>query len=165
MIENIHRIGPDCPTFQAGFQSQILNHWKEIQSEDSFPLKRKFRPQKFTSVLSQLAIVGIDSEERFFDRLTGGTISEILKLPNAGNALTSPPDENIHTLMQLMLKEARNISEPIYFTGRFSPNGRPAIDFSILILPFADNDDNKLDQLLLAFDFSQQPQEELFKAS
>lgn len=155
MIENAHKIDEDEPEFQAEFQAQILEHWREIQQDKRYPSKKDFRPQNFPKHLPQLAIVSVEDSESFTDRLTGTTVSEVLRLSAGREQLAAPSDENISEVVRTMLGRTSSEEEPMYFEGTFTPETSQAIDFSALVLPFSfDAKGDDLDTLLLAFEFN-----------
>jgi len=155
MIESVHKINDKKPPFQAPFQEEILEHWQEIQQDRRYPSKRDFRPQNFPRFLPQLALVDIGDKEHFTDRLTGTTVSEVLRLSAGREQLVAPSDENISEVVQSMLDQATNHEQPMYFEGKFTPETSQSIDFSALILPFSyDTESEDMDTLLLAFNFS-----------
>ncbi len=155
MIENADDIGKEPPAFEARFQQDLLNHWREIQHNRKYPDKREFRPQKFPKFLPQLAIVSINETNDYDDRLTGATVSEVLKLDRNQARLVSPPDGAVKTIIHDMLDRAAKANGPIYFKGNFQPAESASIPFTALVLPFSHNGDaDVLDTLMLAFDFS-----------
>jgi|GEM_PF-1431297 len=155
MIENADNIDKEPPAFEARFQQDLLNHWREIQHNRKFPDKREFRPQKFPKFLPQLAIVSICGSNDYDDRLTGATVSEVLKLDRSHGRLVSPPDGAVKTIIHDMLDRAAKANGPIYFKGNFQPAESASIPFTVLVLPFSHNGDaDVLDTLMLAFDFS-----------
>lgn len=155
MIENAHKINDKKPAFQAPFQEEILEHWQQIQQDRRYPSKRDFRPQNFPRVLPQLALVDIDDDEHFTDRLTGTTIAEVLRLSAGREQLVTPSDENISLVVRSMLDQTTTNAQPMYFEGKFTPDTTQSIDFSALILPFSyDTESEEMDTLLLAFNFS-----------
>lgn len=154
MITNAHKISADGPGFQATFQQEILEHWRDIRANKPLPKRRDFRPQKFPKSLGQLAIVNVHEDLNFSDRLTGGLVCEVLKLPSGPEKLFGITDENIRHLILKMLTETVEAGTPMYYEGSFNPAERPQIDFSVIILPFAENEDvEKPESLLLAFNF------------
>ncbi|SDD55623.1 PAS domain-containing protein [Kordiimonas lacus] len=155
MIENADSIGNDQPALEARFQQDLLNHWREIQHNRKYPDKREFRPQKFPKFLPQLAIVSIAGSNDYDDRLTGATVSEVLKLQGTHDRLVSPPDAAVKQIIHDMLNRASKANGPIYFKGNFQPAESASIPFTALVLPFSHNGDaDVLDTLMLAFDFS-----------
>lgn len=155
MIESAHKINDAKPVFQASFQHEILEHWQQIQRDRRYPAKRDFRPQNFPRHLPQLALVDVDGDEHFTDRLTGTTIAEVLRLSAGREQLVAPSDENISDVVQSMLDQTTTHEQPMYFEGKFTPETSQAIDFSALILPFScDTESQKMATLLLAFSFS-----------
>lgn len=166
MIENAHKVSIDGPEFRAQFQQEILEHWQEIKGSNRFPQRRDFRPQKFPKFLGQLAIVNVKEGATFADRLTGGTVCEVLRLSDGSEKLTAPSDQKIAATIQRMLAEAFKAEEPMYYTGRFTPDTRPPIDFSTLVIPFVEKDGTEIpESLLLAFDFTKHATTNLFAAS
>jgi hypothetical protein len=155
MIENAHKIAEDNPAIRAKFQEQILEHWQQIQQNRRYPLKRDFRPQMFPRYLPQLAIVEVEDSEHFTDRLTGTTVSEVLRLSAGRERLVAPSDENISNVVRSMLGKTSEEEQPMYFEGTFEPEESTAFDFTALVLPFSvDDPEDEMETLLLAFDFS-----------
>jgi len=155
MIKRSHRLDEETPAFQAEFQVEILEHWQEIQQDRRYPSKQDFRPQNFPKYLPQLAIVSVDESENFTDRLTGTTVSEVLKLSAGREQLVAPSEEKISDVVQHMLGQATNSAQPMYFEGDFTPETSVSIEFSALVLPFSyDSGTDNMDTLLLAFNFS-----------
>jgi len=155
MIENAHKINDEKPAFQAPFQDEILEHWQQIQKNRRYPSKRDFRPQNFPRHLPQLALVDIDDDEHFTDRLTGTTITEVLRLSAGREQLVAPSDENISDVVRSMLDQTTTHEQPMYFEGKLTPETSQTIDFSALILPFSyDTESEEMATLLLAFSFS-----------
>ncbi|MFC4346936.1 PAS domain-containing protein [Kordiimonas lipolytica] len=162
MIENADNIGESQTAFDARFQQDLLDHWREIQHNRKYPDKREFRPQKFPKFLPQLAIVSINGTEKFDDRLTGATVSEVLRLKGNHDRLVSPPDGAVKSIIHNMLSQASKAKGPVYFRGNFQPADSPTIPFTALVLPFSHNgDEDVLDTLMLAFDFSKKQKLEL----
>ncbi|NVJ97655.1 MAG: PAS domain-containing protein [Alphaproteobacteria bacterium] len=166
MIENADKIGTEGAVKGSRFQQDLLDHWRDIQQSRRFPDKRAFRPQKFPKFLPQLAIVSVNDHKEFDDRLTGAAVSEVLKLNSQDDRLVAAPDTSIRTLMLDILGRAIDAREPIYFKGRFRPDASSAIPFTALVLPFSHNgDEDILDTLMLAFDFSKEHRMELVHPS
>ncbi|MBL4839191.1 MAG: PAS domain-containing protein [Kordiimonadaceae bacterium] len=159
------KINAERPNFQALFQGNLFDHWMEIKGSSLFPKKQDFRPQNFSKVLGQLAIVTTNQDGTFSDRLTGSTICDTLLMGQREQKLTVSSDLNINSLLHTMLDEARDAAEPMYFTGSFTPVSRPSVEYSLLTTPFCGSDENSLGYLLLAFDFTKQAHEELFAIS
>jgi len=157
MIENAHKICDEKPIFQAEFQELILEHWQQIQQNRRYPSKKDFRPQNFPKYLPQLAIVSVEEcGEHFTDRLTGTTVSEVLRLSAGREQLAAPSDENIKDVVKSMLGQASDNEQPMYFEGKFKPQASQEVGFSALVLPFSfDSKGDELDTLLLAFNFNQ----------
>ncbi len=148
-------IDTENPAFQAEFQEHILEHWQQIQQDKRFPSKRDFRPQNFPKYLPQLAIVAVDENETYADRLTGTAVSEILKLADGEEQLVAPSNENVRKVIKNILDQAKNSDHPVYFEGKFTLESNRPIGFSVLVLPFSlDEPHEKIDSLLLAFNFS-----------
>jgi len=155
MIESAHKITNEKPAFKAEFQEKILEHWQQIQQDRRYPSRKDFRPQNFPKFLPQLAIVSVDDSEKFTDRLTGTTVSEVLRLSAGQEQLVAPSDENISEVVRSMLGQTSMHEQPMYFEGKFTPEANQSIDFSALVLPFSyDAKSDELDTLLLAFDFN-----------
>lgn len=155
MIENAHKIVEEKPPLRAEFQEEILEHWRQIQQDKRYPSKRDFRPQNFPKFLPQLAIVSVEDSEHFTDRLTGTTVSEVLRLSAGREQLVAPSDENISDVVRSMLGQTSTNEQPMYFEGKFTPETSQSIGFSALVLPFSlDSDGDAMEALLLAFDFS-----------
>ncbi len=165
MIQNTHKISVDSPELRALFQQEILDHWLELKGNDLMPNKRGFRPQNFPQSLSQLAIIAVDENGDFSDRLKGGLIIEVLKLSDGNQQLVAPSDTKIANTINRILSESRDAAEPMYFTGRLHPPVRPPVDFSVLIIPFADQEKTVPTSLLLAFDFTKHAATKLFEAA
>ncbi|TNE63068.1 MAG: PAS domain-containing protein [Alphaproteobacteria bacterium] len=158
MIQDALQIGDDRPALQAPFQEQILDHWHQIRKGRHFPDKRDFRPQKFPKFLPQLAIVSVAEGSAYEDRLTGTTVSEVLRLGSGARRLVAPADLQVRETVALILDTASRADRPMYFRGIFTPARDAAIDFTVLVLPFSHNGDaDVLDTLLLAFDFGRSP--------
>jgi hypothetical protein len=154
MIKVAHKIADCKPVFQAKFQEHILEHWQQIQQGKRYPTKSDFRPQNFPKYLSQLAIVAVDDNEQYTDRLTGTTVSEVLRLSTGQQQLAARSDQNIHAVVKTMLGQTCCSQEPMYFEGNFVPEASQPIRFSALVLPFSlDEKGDDIDALLLAFDF------------
>tara|TARA_R110002096_G_scaffold330042_1_gene524135 strand:+ start:1406 stop:1912 length:507 start_codon:yes stop_codon:yes gene_type:complete len=155
MIQNVHKISVDSPELRAHFQQEILDHWRDLKGDKKIPCKQGFRPQKFPRFLAQLAIISVNEHGSFSDRLTGGTICDVLKLSSGLKKLTEVPDLKIRESIDHMLREAKDEAEPMYYTGRFLPPARPPVDFSVLIIPFSKFEGaDQPCSLLLAFDFT-----------
>ncbi len=154
MIQNTQPLGTDQTVIETKFQRDLLEHWRSIQMDRRYPEKKAFRPQKFPKFLPQLAIVSIKAGH-FDDRLTGATVSEVLRLSDSHNTLVSPRDENIRSVMTGILVDAVKATGPVYFKGELTPTGSSPIDFTALVLPFSQRAfDEEPDTLMLAFDFS-----------
>lgn len=154
MIQNTQSLGTDQTVVETKFQRDLLEHWHSIQTDRKYPDKKAFRPQKFPKFLPQLAIVSIEGGH-FDDRLTGATVSEVLRLSGSSDTLVAPRDENIRTVMTNILVDAFKATGPIYFKGELTPTGRSPVDFTALVLPFSKLAlDEVPDTLMLAFDFS-----------
>ncbi|MEX0298807.1 MAG: PAS domain-containing protein [Kordiimonas sp.] len=165
MIQDTHKISVDSPELRALFQQEILDHWLELKGSAAMPSKRGFRPQKFPQSLGQLAIVSIDDGGNFNDRLKGGLVNDVLKLSEGNQQLAAPFDTKIAATIKRILTESRDAAEPMYFTGRLHPPVRPPVDFSVLIVPFGEEDDSTPTSLLLAFDFTKHAATKLFEAT
>ena len=99
--------------------------------------------------------MSVEDSEHFTDRLTGTTVSEVLRLSADREQLVAPSDENISNVVKSMLGQARSNEEPMYFEGNFTPETSQSIAFSALVLPFSyDAKGDDMDTLLLAFNFS-----------
>jgi len=154
MIKSAEKINGTTPEFQASFQGRLFEHWKQIQQGSRYPSKRDFRPQMFPKYLPQIAIVSVEDQEHFKDRLTGSTVSEVLRLNASQENLAHPSDERISEVVRSMLGQTSAEDSPMYFRGTFEPETHAAIDFSALILPFRQEEArDHADLLLLAFDF------------
>ena len=157
MFDNVYTIGEEKPEFQADYQSQILEHWQQIQCDKRYPSKEDFRPQQFPKHLPKIAIVSVEDAESFSGRLTGETVSEVLRLEPGREKLVAAADENISLVVRAMLARASENERPTYFKGKFRPELYSAIGFSALVLPFSYEDQgDQMDALLLAFDFDEQ---------
>ena len=155
MIVDAYNIADDQPAFEASFQEQMLSHWRQIQNNRRFPDKRKFRPQNFPKFLPQLAMVSMDHDKKFDDRLTGETVSEVLRLEESGSKLVRPADAGIRAIVETMLEDATRADGPLYFKGSFKLSESSSVDFTALILPFSHDDmEDEMDTLMLAFNFS-----------
>ncbi len=155
MIEDATKIEGDLPVEPGAFQAEILDHWREIQHGRRYPDKREFRPQKFPRFLPQLAIVSVNGEDDYDDRLTGATVLEVLRLSKSHDRLVDPADGNVRELVRNMLSSTAKADAPMYFKGQFQPEETRPIDFTALVLPFSHNGDaDVLDTMMLAFDFS-----------
>lgn len=166
MIQNAHKISVDSPEFRASFQQEIFDHWLELKGDLTFPNKKGFRPQKFPHFLGQIAIVSVDDNGVFSDRLTGGIICEVLKLSDGPEKLTSVPDARIRETINKIIHESYIAAEPMYYTGRLHPPIRPPVDFSVLIVPFAeDTGAEGPTSLLFAFDFTKRAASSLLAAA
>lgn len=162
MIENADQIGESLPAFEAKFQQELLEHWREIQHNRRYPDKREFRPQKFPKFLPQLAIVSVNGDHDYDDRLTGATVSEVLRLSGHHDRLVAPADASVRKIVHNMLDYASKADGPIYFKGQFHPKESARISFTALVLPFSHNgDEDVLDTLMLAFEFNRERQIEL----
>lgn len=151
MIVNADKIGNGQSALKTKFQRELLEHWREIQENRQFPEKRHFRPQKFPKFLPQLAIVSIEGDADFGERLTGTTVSEILN----DDHLVAPDNPGVQRIVREMLVKAQQAQAPIYFKGTLQPEESRYIPFTALILPFSHtSDEDTLDTLMLAFDFS-----------
>lgn len=154
MIQNAQSLGTDQTVVETRFQRELLEHWRSIQLDRRFPDKKSFRPQKFPRFLPQLAIVSINGG-RFDDRLTGETVSEVLRLSETDDTLVAPRDEGVRRVIAHILGDAVKATGPIYFKGELTPNGSNTVDFTALVLPFSkEARDEEPDTLMLAFDFS-----------
>ena len=141
--------------FRGVFQAKLLEHWHSIKQDQPFPLKRSFRPQNFPSFLGQFAFVTVEKDKTFTDTLTGSVIIEALQLSEDTQKLTDPADQTIKRTLHKMLVETATAAEPMFFTGKLTPQGLHPVNFSTLILPFSNTDPTeKLESLLLAFDFT-----------
>lgn len=166
MIKNAYKISVDAPEFRAAFQQEVLDHWQTIAKGQQFPCKKEFRPQLFPHFLGQFAIISVSENHEFSDRLTGGIVCDVLKLPDGPKKLMAPPDTNVRETLFRMFREMAETAEPMYYTGRFTPNTRPPIEFSALALPFAEKAPcDKLESILFAFDFTKHATTNLFAAS
>lgn len=155
MIENADKICAANPAPGVKFQQELLAHWRDIQQNRRFPDKRKFRPQKFPKFLPQLAIVSVNADQKFEDRLTGATVAETLRLKGQHDRLVAPIDVPTRAVMQDILGRGAKADGPIYIRGKFKQENSCGISFSALVLPFSHNsDEDILDTLMLAFDFS-----------
>lgn len=164
MITNAHKISHESPEFRAAFQLDVLQHWHDIKGEKFLPNKRDFRPQNFPKYLGQLAIISVDDDGSFFDRLTGGTICDVLKLAEGTAKLLSSADPNVRDTVCDMLKQTQAHAGPMYFTGQLAPANRPHADFTSLVVPFSENE-GMLTSFILAFDFTRHAGTNLFAIS
>lgn len=155
MIEDATKIEDELPVEPGAFQAEILDHWREIQQGRRYPDKREFRPQKFPRFLPQLAIVSVNGENDYDDRLTGATVLEVLQINKTQGRFVDPSDGNIRELVRDMLSSTAKADAPMYFKGQFRPEETRPIDFTALVLPFSHNGDaDVLDTMMVAFDFS-----------
>lgn len=154
MIETAQKIDENDLHFQAEFQQKILEHWRDIQQNKRYPSKKDFRPQNFPKYLPQLAIVSVEDSENYTDRLTGTTVSEVLRVSAGREQIVAPSDKKLSDVVRAMLGQASKEEKPMYFQGNFAPNTNQDTAFSALVLPFSyDAQGDELDSLLLAFDF------------
>ncbi|WP_262691363.1 PAS domain-containing protein [Kordiimonas aestuarii] len=162
MIETSFKIEDNLALQNGAFHKDIFNHWREILHGRRYPNQREFRPQKFPKYLPQIAIVSVSGVDEYDDRLTGDTVLEVLRLRQNHDRLVEPHDENVREVVRAMLNESALAGTPMYFKGKFQPDGAKPIDFTALVLPFSHNDETDiLDTMMLAFDFSKHDRIEL----
>jgi len=165
MLENSTKIDKEKPEFLAKFQAQILEHWHQIAHNKRFPNKQDFRPQNFPRYLPQLAIVSVEGDNNFTDRLTGNTVSEVLLHSKGRSTLMNEAADHASCVVHNMLGQTSRSEKPMYFEGKFLPSQNDpfstthTVEFSALVLPFSQNSEGEnIDSLLLAFDFSKRAQ-------
>lgn len=118
-------------------------------------MKRDFRPQMFPKYLPQLAIVSVEGEQGFTERLTGSTVSEVLRLNTGDAPFVAPSDKNISKVVHNILGKANKAKGPMYFEGILEPQTSISVNFSALVLPFSyEAEADRMDSLLLAFEFN-----------
>jgi len=157
MFETVQKIENTKPEFCSDYQSEILEHWEHIQNNKRYPHKEDFRPQKFPKYLAKIAIVSVNRPDTFSGRLTGETVSDILRLEPGSEKLLASPDKNIKMVVRSMLDQTKLNGKPTYFEGKFLPEYYTPINFSALVLPFCyEEHGENMDTLLLAFEFKDQ---------
>ncbi len=154
MISHIQTLDKKPISHHAAFLSKLSAHWVSILYNRQFPLSSAFRPENFAKELGLLAMINVNEDGSFSNRIIGDIVGERLALKNAGHSIEQIEHDDTRKSVMRLINQTVTEGMPVLAEG--SVTGRNAMEqsFCALSLPFSrDEDNDKLAIVMIGFRF------------
>lgn len=115
--------------------------WRDIKGDRTFPSRNEFDPMTLRDHLGRIILIGVETDpQRFFFRLIGTYITEVLSRDMTGRYLDDVYEPRVLSILTEPLKAAIDQHEPVRSTGSMFHVRKGDILLETVDLPLSDND-------------------------
>ena len=130
----------------------VMDFWDAHRRGDNVPLWKTFNPMNFPDMLPTISVFsneGTPDEPDYLLRVEGERSSEIMGLPTSMTKISELQSYFSNTRLQEQLNIMTRHRRPIYFIRNLGwKDDRDYINYEILSLPFATQEDGPVDRFL-----------------